>query len=492
MRLRLQADAGEAELAGPASPRCGHDFSPAEGRRTKLAINRPGDTCEQEADRVSEEVMRMPEPQPHRRKALGHSSGMIEATVPSIVDAVTSSPGQSLDPPTRRFMELRFGHDFGSVRVHSDARAAQSADAVSARAYAFGGNLVFGAGEYAPGTARGRSLIAHELAHVVQQRNSHAPPRVLQRAPTTVDTSAGAFVADPYDLTRVVGHGGATVGHGVDVTIKFKANKQVDAEKIAFVQTARSIKDDKVHNRFSDEKRKAVAESRMVASGRPGEGTHIDQMPEIATPLYGMTGSREGDLSGPEPAKKLTEIGWHYRDSGGSLKNNDAMMHDEPDLNSGDLYTAAADVMTGEWGQDFETSAIAVAGNQKGTFYGTVNWGWVRKSASENARLLDFKVKSKNLPSPVFMEAAKLWNASVTTDKKETIDLPVDVRVTSASADLWDSPDQRRKIATLAKGTSLGRTAMVDPKGRIWWASVIVTDGKSVGKAGWVKEVDLY
>ena len=123
--------------------------------------------------------------------------------------------------------------------------------------------------------------------------------------------------------------------------------------------------------------------------------------------------------------------------------------------------------MKGEWSQDFETSAIAVAGNQKGTFYGTVNWGWVRKSASENARLLDFKVKSKNLPSPVFMEVAKLWNASATTDKKETIDLPVEVRVTSASADLWDSPDQRRKIATLAKGTSLGRTAMVDPKGRI-------------------------
>ena len=66
-------------------------------------------------------------------------------------------------------MEPRFGHDFSEVRVHSDARAAESARAVNALAYTVGPDVVFGAGEYAPGTIAGRRLLAHELTHVVQQ-----------------------------------------------------------------------------------------------------------------------------------------------------------------------------------------------------------------------------------------------------------------------------------------------------------------------------------
>jgi len=66
-------------------------------------------------------------------------------------------------------MEPRFGHDFGQVRVHTGEQAAESARAVSALAYTVGSDLVFGAGQYAPGTSEGQRLIAHELAHVVQQ-----------------------------------------------------------------------------------------------------------------------------------------------------------------------------------------------------------------------------------------------------------------------------------------------------------------------------------
>ena len=168
------------------------------------------------------------------------------------------------------------------------------------------------------------------------------------------------------------------------------------------------------------------------------------------------------------------------------------MMHDEPDLNSGDVYTKASDVMSQEWSQQFETSALAIAGNQKGTFYGSVEWGWKRGVFDERTHISEFKTKSETVASPTFVEAAKLWNVSVTTDNKATIDLPVDVHVTSKSAGLWDSPDQGRIIATLTKDTPLGRTAKVDPKRRIWWASVIVTGGPNVGKKGWVKEVDLY
>jgi len=90
-------------------------------------------------------------------------------SVPPIVHDVLSSPGRPLDAGTRAFMEPRFGHDFSQVRVHTDARAAESARAVNALAYTVGRNVVFGEGQYAPETSEGRRLMAHELTHVVQQ-----------------------------------------------------------------------------------------------------------------------------------------------------------------------------------------------------------------------------------------------------------------------------------------------------------------------------------
>lgn len=90
--------------------------------------------------------------------------------VPPIVHKVLRSPGQTLDAQTRAFMEPRFGHDFSQVRVHSDAKAAESAQSVNALAYTVGQDVVFGAGQYVPHITRGKQLIAHELTHIVQQR----------------------------------------------------------------------------------------------------------------------------------------------------------------------------------------------------------------------------------------------------------------------------------------------------------------------------------
>jgi hypothetical protein len=91
------------------------------------------------------------------------------AKIASRVRDVVDGPGELLDPATRDFMELRFGHSFGAVRVHADGRAADSARAVNAAAYTVGPHIVFGGGAYAPQSAAGRRLLAHELAHVVQQ-----------------------------------------------------------------------------------------------------------------------------------------------------------------------------------------------------------------------------------------------------------------------------------------------------------------------------------
>ena len=92
-----------------------------------------------------------------------------QAAAPPIVHEVLQSPGQPLDPATRAFMEPRLGRDLSRVRVHTDGRAAASAQAVNALAYTVGRHLVFGCGQYAPHAGPGRRLLAHELAHAVQQ-----------------------------------------------------------------------------------------------------------------------------------------------------------------------------------------------------------------------------------------------------------------------------------------------------------------------------------
>jgi outer membrane protein OmpA-like peptidoglycan-associated protein len=115
--------------------------------------------------------------------------------VPPIVHEVLRSPGRPLDPATLAFMEPRFGHDFGRVRVHADARAAESARAVGALAYAVGGDIVFGTGQFAPATAEGKRLLAHELAHVVQQPGAPAPGAATEVGPADDEYERAAEAA---------------------------------------------------------------------------------------------------------------------------------------------------------------------------------------------------------------------------------------------------------------------------------------------------------
>ncbi|MGO9784012.1 MAG: DUF4157 domain-containing protein [Streptosporangiaceae bacterium] len=96
------------------------------------------------------------------------------AQIPASVAKVLDTPGQALDASTRSDLEERLGHDFGQVRVHTDAQAAQSAHAVHAQAYTIGRHIVMGQGRYQPHTASGTQLLIHELIHVVQQGNPAA------------------------------------------------------------------------------------------------------------------------------------------------------------------------------------------------------------------------------------------------------------------------------------------------------------------------------
>ncbi len=158
--------------------------------QTKLTMSQPGDGYEQEADRIADQVTRMPEsaverqiaPQEEEKqeeeegsiqtKPTAHSISSRDqaAPVPSIVHEVLRSPGHPLDSDTRCFMEPRFGYGFSRVRLHSDSKAAESAQSINALAYTVGHDIVFAAGQYMPHFTKGQQLLAHELTHVLQQQ----------------------------------------------------------------------------------------------------------------------------------------------------------------------------------------------------------------------------------------------------------------------------------------------------------------------------------
>src|ERR1017187_1527969 len=91
---------------------------------------------------------------------------------PPVVSQVLATPGRPLADSVRRTLEPRFGFDLSGIRVHSDEAAARSAQLVGAQAYAIGQHIVFGAGRYEPASHRGQALLAHELAHTIQQRDA--------------------------------------------------------------------------------------------------------------------------------------------------------------------------------------------------------------------------------------------------------------------------------------------------------------------------------
>lgn len=183
----------------------------------KLMIGRVNDPLEHEADRVADQVTRVPtwdvsaaaapakisrkcaecevEEEKLQRKEAGLQAAIGEA--PASVHDVLRSPGRPLDDTTRAYFEPRLGQDFRYVRVHVDARAAESARGLNAYAYTVGHNMVFDAGRFAPGTHEGRRLIAHELTHVVQQSGSVA---TVQRAPTPAADPSAERPAAPIPI----------------------------------------------------------------------------------------------------------------------------------------------------------------------------------------------------------------------------------------------------------------------------------------------------
>lgn len=128
----------------------------------------------------------------HLQRAAGNSSvgSLLQDDKSPVLDVVGRGGGQALDKETRSHMEGAMGHDFGDVRVHAGGEAAKSAVSVQASAYTVGNDIVFGGGNYDPGSDSGKHMLAHELTHVVQQRSG---------AVDGTPQAGGISVSDPSD-----------------------------------------------------------------------------------------------------------------------------------------------------------------------------------------------------------------------------------------------------------------------------------------------------
>lgn len=207
---------------------CGGGCPSCQAKSSDLKVSQPNDAAEIEADQIADKVMRMPAEAPvkvapvevaHQRSdpeklqaKCGTCGGTQETqeteetekndvfrrekdiagdVKPGVgmseINSVINSGGQALDSQTRDFFEPKFGHDFNGVRIHTGERAAGSAQNLNAHAYTLENNIVFGRSQYQPETSSGKQLLAHELAHVVQQRSGAIQPKRIHRAVVTVN-----------------------------------------------------------------------------------------------------------------------------------------------------------------------------------------------------------------------------------------------------------------------------------------------------------------
>jgi hypothetical protein len=418
------------------------------------------------------------------------------------------SRGQPLDAGTRAYFEPRYGHDFSRVRVHADQQAGETARAMDAAAYTVGSQIAFAEGRYQPGTAAGRRLLAHELAHVVQQRNASVPETHLEvgkpsdaaeRAAdaaaqhalvhattrtvdaidasatvrcTTVDSWAGTFDNDlQYDLKNQ-NDGKGQGAYGSPIQIRFTPKPIVRADKVALVQTAVSRWNDRVWF-MGNEADRMAAEARATESG-----TQIDQPSRSSTtPLVGM----KNPLSGGDLAASMP----------GTNVRFGVPLAKDPELRKAWLFDPAGlaripdDVAAS---QSLETAALAVSGPQQGVYYGSVSWGWAKAAGAKTAILKPFQSVSKDAPSAEFSRASKLWNASKTDQGGVRIALPITLGqyVARAGTLLMERADGGKQVARLELNARVEITGQSDPK-HPDWSSVIITEGSHTGKQGWVK-----
>jgi hypothetical protein len=401
----------------------------------------------------------------------------------------TSGSGGPL-PHLDQIQRLFGRHDVSGVAAHTDARAAEGTRAMGAEAFANGEQVAFG------GTPSLHTA-AHEAAHVVQQRGGvqlkggvgeagdpyeqHANAvadlvvqgksveSLLDRyggaggarggAIQRLDSSFGKFDTTKYDPIGPAGN-----EWGVDMAITFDPDvKKVDATQIGLTQSVRSKLAGTPVAAFPS------IHERMV----PGDGNQIDRAGSgpFGNPLYAANSptGKEKNLGETPTVAGWGQHGWAYKDKAGKQQHEIAKLFDTPSL-PGRAKNAS---------QEFETVALAVDGNQAGTYMGSVSWGWSTDGAGKFSKM-PFKLVSKGDPSKAFNEAAKQWNSVANMGNVKTKANPTNVY------------DGTLSVAfTVAKGTDLtivdGFYIVADET----YDKMTVASGKEAGKTGYIKVNDM-
>ena len=150
------------------------------------------------SDRIAPLVLRQIEEQEEELRQTKQGAGPAPEATPQVAAEIASMQGggQPLPAAERAFFEPRFGHDFSQVRIHAGTEATKSTRDLNAKAYTFGHNIVFARNQFIPGTAEGKRLIAHELSHVVQQNNG-GKVLVQRQFPLGVSTAEGQLLPAP-------------------------------------------------------------------------------------------------------------------------------------------------------------------------------------------------------------------------------------------------------------------------------------------------------
>lgn len=233
-----------------------------------------------------------------QRRALGDTS----PEMPKSVESILGSPGRALDTDTRATMESRFGRSFADVRVHTDSHAAASAREIDAAAYTSGTHIVFGDGRFAPQTTSGGRLLAHELAHVVQQRSGTALPTGIGPA-DDIHERAADRVAD-----AVVAMGPTFAPPPVIVPVAerlVRRKREEDAPAAATTEPAKFIVEDNEapavgqmrRSAFVEELDAAICATSSQEMGRLGRSTEGCPLLEQWRPRIRAMGARQLEVS---------------------------------------------------------------------------------------------------------------------------------------------------------------------------------------------------
>lgn len=392
-------------------------------------------------------------------------------TVPPIVHEVLRSSGQPLDPATRTFMEPRFGRDFSGVRVHTDGKAAQSAQSVNALAYTVGQDVVFGNGQYTPETDQGRRLLAHELTHVMQQTRSGGIRLDRKKVPTNF----GEFETTKFAESN---------SRGVEIILRFHPEEsKVEAKKIALAQSVKAI-----HEGGAAYVPNPTMANRMTPGGKPGAGYVIDASGKTNNPIYfdtknlGPTENLKDTPSSANSSANPTVLGanTHYelghcykaRSTDAAKKKHPAGLYDQP---QGRKKKGA--------GMMFETAAFAIDGADTGKYYGSVKWGYKLEGteAAPTVTKIDIDEASKGTPTANFIEPAKLWNVGKTQGTLKVIADPATVyKMDGSTTETLAKDTKIKQLDTIGGGTE----AMIKTE-------VLNADGTGSGKLIFINVSDV-